>query len=484
MYSWSLHHSKSFKMETKEPHNHVHLENNEKDKEMADELTVHHQRRIIRKIDWRVTVICGVLFFVSLMDRTNLGFAKIAGMSEELSLGVDNRYNLCALIFFIPYIIVQFPSTLIVRSIGARPLLAGICFAWGIVMIGMGFISNWIQLLGQLCWERLKLVSFPFVSIYSRLDEVQKRYALFFLISSCSSAFSGILAYGLIQMNGIAKLSGWRWIFIMEGILTSIIGMVGYLSLVDFPDQIDPSSGFLSADEIKWVLRRIDCDRGDAAAETFEFSKFLRAGADWKLWLLGVIFCCLTTVTYAISFFLPTILIQMGFDLAVAQCLTAPPFVLAGVMMLVCGWIGDKYHIRGPLVIFNCLVCLVGLLIVNYCHLSGIRYFGLFLVTAGVNANIPCAMAYQANNIHGHWSRAFGSATLVGFGGLGGVVGSLVFRNQDAPMYKFGFDACMIANGIIVAIVIILSSIFYIENRKIRSGKKILNGQEGLCYTL
>jgi hypothetical protein len=66
-------------METKEPHNHVHLENNEKDKEMADELTVHHQRRIIRKIDWRVTVICGVLFFVSLMDRTNLGFAKIAG---------------------------------------------------------------------------------------------------------------------------------------------------------------------------------------------------------------------------------------------------------------------------------------------------------------------------------------------------------------------------------------------------------------------
>jgi hypothetical protein len=97
-------------------------------------------------------------------------------------------------------------------------------------------------------------------------------------------------------MNGIAKLSGWRWIFIMEGILTSIIGMVGYLSLVDFPDQIDPSSGFLSADEIKWVLRRIDCDRGDAAAETFEFSKFLRAGADWKLWLLGVIFWLVQTL--------------------------------------------------------------------------------------------------------------------------------------------------------------------------------------------
>jgi len=71
------------------------------------------------------------------------------------------------------------------------------------------------------------------------------------------------------------------------------------------------------------------------------------------------------------------------------------------------------------------------------------RYFGVFLVTAGANANIPASMAYQANNIRGQWKRAFCSASLVGFGGIGGISGSLVFRSQDAPDYYPGIYACI-----------------------------------------
>ena len=133
----------------------------------------------------------------------------------------------------------------------------------------------------------------------------------------------------------------------------------------------------------------------------------------------------------------------MGFSTAKAQLLTAPPFVLAGLLCVSCGWIGDRYHIRGPLIIGNALICLTGIFIAVYCHNTGVRYFGLFLLAAGGNANVPTAMAYQANNIYGQWARAFGSATLVALGGIGGFAGSLVFRSQDAPRYLPGFYACM-----------------------------------------
>lgn len=133
----------------------------------------------------------------------------------------------------------------------------------------------------------------------------------------------------------------------------------------------------------------------------------------------------------------------MGFSLAAAQCLTAPPYALAAILMLASGWLGDKYRIRGPIIIFNAVLSIVGLAVMTWPSSAGVRYFGVFLVTAGVNANVPTAMAYQGNNIRGQWKRAFGSATLVGFGGLGGISGSLIMRTQDAPKYLNGIYGCM-----------------------------------------
>lgn len=153
---------------------------------------------------------------------------------------------------------------------------------------------------------------------------------------------------------------------------------------------------------------------------------------------------CLTTVSYCVSFFLPIILHSyLGFSIGAAQCLVAPPYAFAGLLMLFCGWLGDKYKIRGPIVVANCVICIVGLIVMTWGGASGVRYFGTFLVTAGVNANIPTAMAYQANNIRGQWTRAFASATLVCGGGLGGISGSLIFRSQDAPRYLNGIYGCI-----------------------------------------
>jgi len=128
----------------------------------------------------------------------------------------------------------------------------------------------------------------------------------------------------------------------------------------------------------------------------------------------------------------------MGYGIAASQCLVAPPFGLAAILMFATSWAGDKYRTRGPILIFNALIGLIGLSVMGFSQNNAVRYFGVFLAVAGANANVPASMAYQANNVRGQWPRAFSSATLVGFGGVGGIVSSLVFRSQDSPTYRPG----------------------------------------------
>lgn len=151
------------------------------------------------------------------------------------------------------------------------------------------------------------------------------------------------------------------------------------------------------------------------------------------------------TVTYAIGYFLPLILRNgMGFSVGESQYLSAPPYVWACILMIVEGWLGDKYRLRGPILIVNALMQLVGISLMGLAKGNGVRYFGVFLVTGGVNASAPTALAYQAGNIRGQWKRAFSSAMMIGMGGIGGIAGSLVFRSQDTPEYYPGIYANLV----------------------------------------
>ncbi len=152
-----------------------------------------------------------------------------------------------------------------------------------------------------------------------------------------------------------------------------------------------------------------------------------------------------TCVAYSISFFLPIILeSKLEYGVTAAQGLSTPPYVVAGIWMYFTAWLGDRYHIRGPIFIWNCLQSIVGLSLLGWVASPGVQYFGVILVTAGCNANVPTDLAWQANNIRGKWKRSFCSALLLMGGGAGGIAGSLVFRSQDAPTYRPGIEASIV----------------------------------------
>lgn len=117
-----------------------------------------------------------------------------------------------------------------------------------------------------------------------------------------------------------------------------------------------------------------------------------------KVWGFASLFGLTTTCTYAIAYFLPIILKDgMGFSTGASQCLVAPPYVLAAIWMYGCAYYGDKWHIRGPFIIGNGCIGLVGLGLMGFLSNVGARYFGVFLITTACNANVPCILTYQVS---------------------------------------------------------------------------------------
>ncbi|EXJ65767.1 uncharacterized protein A1O5_11008 [Cladophialophora psammophila CBS 110553] len=427
------------------------------------------ERKILWKIDRRLVTLTGLGYCVCLLDRGNLSAASIAGMTIDLGLQNNNRYSIILLVFFIPYVLFQPPMTLLTRKVGARMFLSTISLLWAGLLVGMGFVKRWDELAGcRVILGALEAGYFPgcvylLTCWYCRF-EIQRRVAVFYVFGCLSSAAGGILAYGLMQLGGTAGLGGWRWILIVEGLITAVIAMLSYIFLVDFPDLASKSWNFLTEREVAHYL---------------EYAK------DFKIWLFAMIFLVTNVVNYSILYFLPIILRDgMGFSTAAAQCLVTPPYAFTALWMYATAHIADRYKMRAPIIVFNCAACIIGLPIMSLAKTSGVRYFGIFLVTAGSNSNTPAAVAYQANNIRGVWKRAFSSATLIAFGGIGGIIASTAYRAQDAPGYRPGIWTSFSLNCLNICIVGILTVYFRHCNRKADGGKMVLEGLESFRYTI
>lgn len=159
---------------------------------------------------------------------------------------------------------------------------------------------------------------------------------------------------------------------------------------------------------------------------------------------------------------MPIVLHQtLNFSVLASQCLGTPPYAFAALYMFVGSWLSDRLQKRAAVIVFNSLVSVIGLPIMGFHHQPYVRYFGIFLAVAGVNANIPALMAWQvraqalfnaahiltrsiqASNVRGQWQRAFSSTTLTISGSIGGIAGSLIFRSQDKPGYVPGLSVCL-----------------------------------------
>ncbi|KAJ9105374.1 hypothetical protein QFC21_001743 [Naganishia friedmannii] len=444
------------------------------------------EKRVIRKVDIRLLLILGALYSIALIDRTNLSAARVAGMAKELKLTVGERYSIATLVFFIPYIIFELPSNILLRKVGARWLLGTIAVLWGAAMVGQSFVTDWKQLVAvRAIVGFFESGFFPgcvfLISTWYTRWETQKRLATFYLLSMAISGFSNIICYGFALVPKAGILHTWRWIFFLFGIITIALGALGLLLIVDFPDK----AKFLNEEERKFIIDRVNRDRGDGNADNLTGAKALKHLLDWRTWCFGLCFMSATLPSYAFAYFLPVILAGQGYSYKLTLFLSAPPYIVGAVYTFIIAFSSDKLRLRGVFVSLNALVTIVGCLLIGYVKNKDVKYFGAFLAIMGGQCNVPSVLAYQANNTITYSKKAVASAIVIGMGGIGGIMASTVYRQVDYPRYIPGLWATIGAQLLIISICVGLTFHFKSVNKQLDEGRREpIQGVEGFRYSI
>lgn len=440
----------------------------------------------IRQVDFRLLPILGILYAFAVVDRANLGLARTAGMQHDLRLDIGNRYSIISCIFFIPYILFQLPSNLLLRKLGVTNWLGFCVLSWGCVQLSMGFVPSWKYLgLCRVLLGAFEAGFFPalvyIITTWYTRHEVQKRLAAFYLISVVVGGFSAILAYAITFLNGRYGIAGWAWIFIIEGALTIFFGCVAWAFLPNFPDQ----NRFLTPAQTALVLERVESDRGDSVPDSFTVQKVLGHLSDWTIWAYGLMFLCVTMPAYAISYFITLILRGMGWSVANSLLLSAPPSIFTAVCIMFFAWLSDKYCQRALVIGIQTCITILGMSLTGFAAQPGWRYTGLFLANAGSGGCIPGILAYASNNVVSHTKRAVSTAVIVSFGGIGGILATTVFRQADAPSYLPGIYATIACQVLLLMLLATTTTYFWVQNKRLRR-ESLMKGQEeqGFLYTL
>ncbi|KAG9255104.1 major facilitator superfamily domain-containing protein [Emericellopsis atlantica] len=448
------------------------------------------EARLLRKVDWRLIPILGILYSIAGLDRVNLSNARVAGMDSDLHFDVGDRYSIALLIFFVTYFLFEMPTTLILRWAGPKLLLNSLVFSWGCVMLGMGFANDWRvivvcrMLIGILEAGFLPCCMYLLSSWYQRY-EVQQRMALWYMINLFVSAFGNILAYALIKLDGAHGIEGWRWIFIIEGAITIGFAFLGYAFTLPFPDQLLASGkkSTFSQDDLQTILDRVERDRGDAEPDALTFRKVLHHAARWELWVYGFMFLCCSAPIYAFAYFIQIILTTLGYGTAKVFLLCAPPYLFSIIWTLAVAWCADRSRLRMPWMVLNAAITLTGLLLTAYHGNNAVRYFGVFLGVSGCNGNLPTIIAFQSNNVRGDSRRSVASGVQMLFASLGGVYASCTFMQTEYPTYRTGVWCAVATQFLLIVLVGLMWWWFKRQNKKAETQGVIIQEDADYRYT-
>ncbi|KIW09425.1 uncharacterized protein PV09_00311 [Verruconis gallopava] len=448
-----------------------------------------NEKKLLRRMDWHLLPTLTALYLLSFIDRGNIGNAKIEGLAEDLHL-TPGQYNWCLTAFFFTYCAFEPPSNVILKKIRPSIWLPAIMVAWGTVMTLMGLVQSYAGLLTARIFLGITEAGlFPGVSFYLSMwytrYEYQWRFSLFFSAVAIAGAFSGLLAYGISFMNGIAGQEGWRWIFILEGIATVLVAGVAFFTVYDFPE----TAKFLSPEERAFVVYRLKYQSqksedqvGSHVAETAKLSwkDVKHAFTDWQVWVGVWMFWGIVAPLYGIALFLPTIIKDLGYRSTEAQLLTVPIYVFAAMCAVGFAWLSDRVGKRTIFIIPLQFVILVGFIMCISSGKPGIVYAGIFIAAAGVYGSYPGNIALISNNLAGSAKRAVGMAIHIAGGNLSGAMASNFYRQADAPRYTLGHA---LEIGFVIAGIMASSFLAFNYNRLNRKKARKLAAGEHNKYT-
>ena len=409
------------------------------------------ERETVRAVARRLLPWVFSLYLLSLIDRVNLGFAALT-MNKELGL-TPYTYSIGVAAFFIGYIPMEVPSNLILERFGARLWIGRIAITWGLIASAMALVSGETSfvivrfLLGAaeagLFPGMLLYLTYWFPAAYrARVN------AALVLAIPCSGAIGAPIATSLLQLDGFLGLQGWKWMFLVEGIPTVILGIFVLRYLTDRPADAD----WLSPERRAWLEATLERERAVVEAVHSRLSIW-RGLVDPRVLALCFAYFAFGTVSYSLGYFLPLIVKGWGVSTFLVGWVIAVPEVIGIVAMIGGSWAADHIADKRWSLIGLMLLCTIGWTGMGFFATSMVAL--VFVAVTEIGIGIARPMFWTVPPMFLSRSAMAGAIALIScFANFGGIFGPVVIGWLKTTTGSFSGGLYYVAAVTVVAALI------------------------------
>lgn len=392
-------------------------------KAAAAPVSAEFERRTILKVSWRLLPLVIVSYLIAYIDRTNIAFAALT-MNEDVGLS-SFVYGLGAGIFFIGYALFEVPSNIVLERVGARRWIARIMFSWGIVSGMMALTTGPASFLVlRFLLSVAEAGFFPGIIYYlsgwfPAAYRARVISALFIAVPA-SNAIASVISGAILEMDGILGLHGWQWVFILEAMPAVLLAFVVLRHMTDRPGE----AAWLSAEERAWLEGTLRAERAQIERHAGALTLW-QALTDRRVLALSAIYLFSVTASYGINFFLPQIIKQLGHSNFVTGALTAIPYTVGVVGLLLWGQSSDRRNERRWHLIVALALSAGGFAALA---LAGASYWALVamsVVAVGIYGSRPSFWPMPSMFLTGA-AAATGIALINSLGNIGGYIGPFI----------------------------------------------------------
>ncbi len=413
------------------------------------------EARVFRKVRARLIPFMFLLYVIAYLDRVNVGFAALQ-MNRDLHF-TPSEFGVGAGIFFIGYMLFEVPSNLLLERFGARVWIARIMIMWGIVSVGMMFVTSvpgfyLLRFLLGLAEAGFFPGMILYLTYWFPAAHRAKAIAQFMTATAIAGVIGGPLSGLLLGLDGVGGLAGWQWLFLVEGLPAVVIGFVVLGYLTDRPEQ----ATWLEADERAWLIARM---RDDRAARGEAHPSVWRALASPMVWLFALLYFTIISSFYGVSFWLPQIVKQFsGLSDVAVGFVAAIPYIAAALVMVWVGVHSDRTGERRWHVSIPACVGAIGLLLSAATDTPAIALVTLSIAAAGIWGSLGPFWALPTAMLSGT-AAAGGIALINSIGNLGGfvgpqIIGSIVERTGSLSMALVALAASPFVGSILVLLIV------------------------------
>ncbi|KAI1319403.1 MFS general substrate transporter [Xylariaceae sp. FL0255] len=459
----------------------------------AADWTVEEENNARRKIDFVVLPILILAFFSLQLDRGNIGNALTAGITTDLGV-TTNQINYGNSILFAGIVAFEIPSNIVLQRVGPVRWLSVQMFAWGLVATLQSLITNFSGYLAT----RVLLGSFEsgfipgalyVLSTWYTRKETTLRVALYFLGNLIAAAVTSLIGAAILTIGDRDGISGWRWLFLIEGVIT--IG-IGIFFLLFLPPKVGNGRPLISRVTGNWsyfteresyiMQRRVLLDDPTKVKGGVRIS-----GRDvWMTvsnpsYLFHVLLSITVTIPVnAINTYGPSVVKSLGYGTVKANALASVGNFLAVPLVIILGWAADKTNKRGPFLLIQAVWALIAFAALreSYKWSRQRRYAAVVFSLASNSIVHILNISWLSVNTRRPQERSIAMAMMIIAANLGNLAGTEVFRANDAPLYIHAFSACLALSAAVIVLIIIRTLWYYLLNKKLeKAGTGLL--QEG-----